>query len=181
LELPNEIIIEQSKSKTILIIVGSLIFVLCSLWILTISFETENVFDKLNNVFVKVIAFIGVVFFGFCGIYGVVMLFDSKPGLILNSFGITDNSSAIAVGQIPWYEIRGFSEFEMSGQKMLIVLVREPDKYINRGNFIRQKWNKATFKMVGSPISISANTLKINYDKLIELCVGFHERDKKNA
>lgn len=182
MELPDEIIINLSKNKIILIVLGSIIFVLAGLWLLTLDPEQLSKARRFNNpILVKAIAFSCIGFFGFCGIYGVAKLFDTKPGLILNSNGIIDNSSAVAVGQIPWYEIQGFNEYEISGQKMLVVLVNEPEKYIKQGNSIRRALIKANLKRVGSPITISANALKINYAKLTELCVGFHQRYRKDA
>jgi len=174
LELSDETIIHLSKNKIILLVLGSMIFVLGGFWLLHSSI-TQN-----DPIYVKamLLSFIGL--FGTFGVYAIIKLFDSKPGLVLNSYGIIDNSSFIAAGQILWDEIQGFREIKVSGQEMLVVLVCNPDKYLNSGNALRRALNKGNFKMVGSPISISANTLKIKYDKLIELCISYHQRYRQD-
>jgi hypothetical protein len=41
---------------------------------------------------------------------------------------------------------------------------------------MRRAMNKANFEMVGSPISISSNSLKIKHTELVELCMAFFRR-----
>jgi hypothetical protein len=40
-------------------------------------------------------------FFGFCGLFGMRMLFDKKPGLVLNIEERVDNASGVSAGFIP--------------------------------------------------------------------------------
>ena len=176
-ESSEETIIKLSKFKITLLVTGSIVFVLGGIWLLTLDPQQIESARRFNNpALITAVAYASIVFFGLCGIYGAIKLFDTKPGLVLNSSGITDYSSAVAAGLIPWQEIRGFREFQVSGQKMLVVLVNDPERYVNMGNPIRRALNKANFNMVGSPISISANALKISYAELTELCLQFHRR-----
>lgn len=54
----------------------------------------------------------------------------------------------------------------MQRQKMLVIMVTDPQKYVDRGSAIKRKLNQANFKMVGSPISISPTALKTDFSEL---------------
>jgi hypothetical protein len=52
-------------------------------------------------------------------------------------------------------------------QKFLMIFVTNPDKYISRQtNVLKRKTAEINYKSYGSPISLSTNTLKCNFDEL---------------
>lgn len=166
----DEIVVPLGKLKIVLLIAISLIFVAGGVWLASLGAEQIQTFRILSiTTLVYAIGYAAIAFFGLCGIYGITKLFDTKPGLILSSKGITDNSSAVAAGLIPWSEIIGFSEFQLQGTKMLIIHVQEPWRYVNRGNKMKRALNKANMGLVGSPIAISSTSLGISYPELIKL------------
>lgn len=117
-----------------------------------------------------------IVFFGACGVFGIKKLFDNNPGLVFNSSGIVDHSSGVSAGLIPWSEIVGAEIFEVHKQKMLIIKVRNPQKYIERGGALKRMVNKANYKLCGSPIAITSNALKINFSELLSLFQQYKQR-----
>lgn len=121
---------------------------------------------------------VAIVFFGIFVLVGLKKLFNSKPALILNKSGIVDNSSGVSAGFIPWSEVEGATIVEVQKQKMLVINVRNPEEYVARGNLLKQTLNKANYKMVGSPISISSVALAINFAELISL---FDQYQRKYA
>lgn len=74
--------------------------------------------------------FAGLIFFGFCGVYAAGKLADRKPGLVIDDEGIIDNSSAIAAGRIRWGNMMGFTVTTIQGTKILNILVRSPQSYL---------------------------------------------------
>jgi hypothetical protein len=170
----DETVIELSKTKIILTIVGSAVFVAIGIWLLTINaadISQGRSFRLFFNspLFARALGVLSIAFFGLTGIFGIRKFFDKRPGLILDSSGITDNASAAAAGFIPWSDVIGFDVFEMNKSKMLVVMVGDPEKYIDRGNAVKRKLNKANFNMVGSPISISSVTLATDFADLQSL------------
>ena len=167
----SEKIIRLSKTKIKLLIIGSLIFVGIGIWILQASVSSvifPYAFDK--PLLGRIIGWVSTLFFGLTGAIGLTKYFDEKPGVILNSSGITDNSSGISAGFVPWSEVIGFGVFEINRQKMLVVLLKNPDKYIEVGNWFRRALIKANSKLTGSPIVIVSNSLKMNFDELLKTC-----------
>jgi hypothetical protein len=110
-----------------------------------------------------------ILIFGLCLLVGLKMLFDKKPALVFNSSGIVDNASDVAAGFIPWSEIVGAKVLEIQQQKTLVIGVRDPQKYIARGGAMKRALNQSSYKMLGSPVAISASTLKINFSQLVSL------------
>ena len=177
----DEKIIELSKKKIALAILGSSVFVAIGIWMLSLdeaSIQSSRSFKLFwnNPMYVQGLGLLSIVLFGLLALFFFKKLFDKKPGLVFNNSGIVDNASAAAAGFIPWSEVMGADIFEMAQQKMLIIKVRDPKKYVERGNAVKRKLNQANYNMCGSPIAISANALKINFADLHTL---FDEYQRK--
>lgn len=181
MEPADETTVELSRTKLVLLVLGSCAFVAAGAWLL--SFDAEEIrhtrsfnFFGRNPLVVYGVGLAAVIFFGFAGLYGLVKSFDRKPGLVLNSAGVVDNASAVAAGFIPWADVTGAHVYEIQGQKMLIIGVRDPRKYTERGGALRRAFNKANSGVSGSPVSITSVTLKIDFAELVSLFDRYHRK-----
>lgn len=173
----DEKVIKLSKTKIVLLVLIACAFVVLGGALLSLDDATIESHRRFNSpLLVHGVALASIVFFGLAGVFGVKKLFDKKPGLVLNSSGVIDNSSGVSAGLIPWAEILGFEIYEIHKQKMLIIKVRNPQQYIERGGAFRRALNKASHKMCGSPIAITSSALKVNFSELVSL---FNEYQKK--
>ncbi len=161
----EERIIPLSRKKIVLIILGSLAFVGLGIWMWGHASGTS----MAEGILLRVISVLSIGFFGLCGIYGCVKIFDSKPGLIIDQEGIIDSSSAAAVGRVPWSEITGVTISEISGQKFLTIHVTDPEKYMERGGAMTKRMHRMNLKMTGSPINLSSNALGIDFNELCQI------------
>ena len=107
----DETIIELSKKKILLLILGSFASVGLGTWLM---FCCSTIWH-LPLIVIQASGFISVVFFGACGIYGFKKLFDEKPGLIFNSSGIVDSSTGISAGLM-----LNYANYEMCGSPIAI-------------------------------------------------------------
>ena len=181
METADKTIIETSRRKLVLLVLGSCAFVAAGAWFL--SFDVAEIqhgrsfpFFGNNPLIVYAVGLAGILFFGASGLYGLFKMFDKKPGLVLDSSGVFDNASGVAAGFIPWSEVLGAGVYEIQGQKMLIIGVRDPQKYLDRGSALKRTLNKASYKMVGSPIAISSVALKIDFSELVSLFDRYYEK-----
>ena len=165
----QSISIPLSKSKLTKGLIGSLLFMLASGWLLVYQPAISN--PVFNNPLLKYgTAVLGILFFGFGMIYFSLKLADKKPGLIIDDDGLFDNSSAAAVGRIPWMNITRVVTTQVMNQQFLVIVVNNPEHYINeQHNAIKKKGMIYNFKHFGSPIAISAAGLKCNLRELLEL------------
>jgi len=170
--VPPELVIRLSKKKLVLVILGTAAFVGVSIWIWLIA-ESQDLYGPR---FLKSVALVGGVFFGFCGCYAVKKVFDTRPGLIIDSTGIVDNSSSVSAGRIRWCEISAVRVAVISGQKLLVINLIEPQKYLARSGFLKRKLSGASVWITGSPINISSNSLCLNFDELFDVVTEAFER-----
>jgi hypothetical protein len=173
----DERVIELSKKKVVLLILGASVFVVLGIWLFYLDdafIQSQRQFN--NPTLIHSVGMASIVFFGLCGVFATKKLFDKKPGLIFNSIGVIDNASGIAAGLVEWSEIVGSGIFEIQKQKILIIKVRNPKIYIERGGVLKRALNKANHKMCGSPIAISSNALKISFSELVSLFNEYHKK-----
>jgi hypothetical protein len=174
-----ELIIRQSKTKLTFIILGSIAFVVGSIWMWLIADgQTRH-----SPLFLKGVAIVGACFFSLCFVFGCVKLFDGRPGLIVDDEGIVDNSSAVSAGKrILWDDVIGLRVTEVAKQRFVTIDLFEPEKYVKQRNFIFRMLNAANTKMTGSPINISSNSLDVDSDELWYLLnEGFKEAIRRRS
>jgi len=165
----QSIIIPLSKSKLTKGLIGCVLFVLAGLWIMLCQPTVSN--PVFNNPLLKYgVAVSGILFFGSGIIYFSRKLADKKPGLIIDDEGLLDNSSAAAVGRIPWMNIMRVVTTQFMNQQFLVIVVNNPEFYINeQHNAVKKKAMIYNFKHMGSPIAIAAGGLKCNLRELLEV------------
>lgn len=170
----DETIIKLNKIKIGLLTLGAFAFVAAGVWMLSLgaaAIRSERSFASFFNTpaYVYGLGLASVLLFGPLGLYGLKALFDQRPALVLNESGIVDNASAISAGFIPWSEIRGAGVLEIEKQRMLVIEVSDPRKYIDRGGSLRRLLNRANHGVGGSPIYIPSITLGIDFRELVTL------------
>lgn len=168
----DRIAISSSKVKLVLLTVGAFLFVAAGVGL----FEFADTQRQYPPIYVKGISILGIGFFGLCGVFASLKLFDSSPGLVLDREGIIDNSSAIAAGRVTWREIRDIQAVSISGQRLLAIIVDDPEKYLGKGNVLSRWFVKMNHRLYGTPIFISSHALKINFDDLERQIQDFRAR-----
>ena len=152
--------IPLNKKKLVLVFLGSMIFVVAGVWMIAV----------IGQLFAIIVGYVAILFGGSAATVCIFKLLDNKPGLIISKTGLTDNSSWVAAGEIPWSDIRGISAAKISGQNYIFLYVDNPEQYINRQkNSIRRYMVRQTFNMYGTPLAISLIVLKIRFDELLEI------------
>ena len=163
-------VIPLSKTKLLFLVIGVVCLFAAGVWL----FMNADQFPDKNPTLAKSVGVAGVLFFGACAAYGFIKLFDSVPGLIVDSKGIFDNSSGISAGLIPWSDITGFSVNSIQRQRFLSIEVRNPDKYIQRASGLKRLLVSLNARYFGGPIHISSNSLKIPFDQLLRIVGEAH-------
>ena len=173
----EEIKIPLSKNKIVLLLLGALIFVFLGVWF-TIDHDKFVTRIFRNPTFIRIAGIVSIGFFGLCTAFIFKKIFDKKYGLIIDKNGITDNSNATSVGLIKWTNIIGFRVVQEFSQKFIMIDVSNPEYYIElKKNRIGKMAMKANYKKYGSPISITANSLKMDFTELNSLIEKQYEKN----
>jgi hypothetical protein len=172
--------IPLSKNKLTWIIIGSIVFISISAFMfLKADWIGED--NPAIKIISKYGGMVGVLFFIFTLLQAIKKIKTDSVGLSITMEGFFDNSNAANLGLISWKDIIGFREWTFEGTKSLIVLVDNPNQYIDMTtNFITKKMLQANHKGCGSPIVVSATSLSISYDQLKEYIIdGYANYHKK--
>ena len=177
----DKIEIPLSKNKIVLLTIGSFLFVIAGIWLFANSTEFQNHSMRLlkNPMIVKSVGVISILFFGAIGTYGIRKMFDKKVGLIIDENGITDNSNASSIGLIEWNDISEIKTEQVMSTKFLLIKVKNPEKYIEKAKSgMKARLMKTNLKMYGTPLSITSNTLKYDFNELEKLIQTEFEKNK---
>ncbi|MDO9417921.1 STM3941 family protein [Pararhizobium sp.] len=166
MDVSQETVIERSRSKTLLIFLGSAVFVALGVWLLTLT--DESLLNRYNELFLRGMGLASILLFGIFGVIALKKLFETGPALVLSPQGILDASSGVSAGFVPWSDITASSIFTIRNQKILVIHVADPEPYIRRHNALMRFVARQNLAMCGSPVTISATSLKISFDTLCE-------------
>lgn len=148
---------------------AALAFVAIGLWFVLAPPKIENAYWG-NPTRIAIAGYAAILFFGICAVFFIGKLLDTKPGLVIDDEGLIDNSGGLSVGRILWEDIENISVIQMHRQKLLMLRVKNPQHYIGRQKTsLKRKLMELNYKMYGTPLSISANGLKIPFHELLSL------------
>lgn len=162
------IIIPLSKGKLLLSTLGAFAFVAIGFWF--VLAPPTRTGSSLESTLLMVLGLVSILFFGGIAILVIRKLFDSRPGLIINEQGLNDNSGGLSLGQILWTDIEDIQVLQIQRQKLLLILVKNPQDYLDRqSNGWKRKLMAMNHRQYGTPLSISTNGLKISFAELLEI------------
>ena len=165
----EQIEIPLSKKKMVFTFLGAIVFVGLGIWLLVNPPKISNpIFG--NPTVILIVGLASIIFFGLAGAIIFRKFLDKKPGLTISKEGITDNSSGVSAGLIPWSDIHEIKVSQVMSQKFLMLVVNNPQDYLDKvANPLKRNAMNINYKTYGSPISISSNALQTNFNDLQRL------------
>jgi len=167
--MTDPIEIPLSKKKLLLMLAGSVGFILIGFWFVFDPPRISNPYFG-DPTLLLLLGIVSILFFGICAVYIARKLPENKAGLIIDSSGLIDNSSGVSAGRILWSDIQDISVIEIHRQKLIMLQVKNPQDYIDRQKSrFKRKMMQMNFNMYGTPLSITSNSLKIEFNELINI------------
>ena len=162
----DKLIIEQNKRGSILYIAGAIIMSVLSAILTFTDFRSMRSIAIIANMInvpiiyaaVKVILFVGIIFFAYIAFYLIRRV--NKKDVILQADikGITDNSSAISLGYIPWTDVKRVYLDQMLDNKFIELELYEADKYLSKISSLKRKTIEVNLKMGHQAVCITLNS-----------------------
>lgn len=169
----EKLIIKTNANGNTLYIIGAGIFVLLGLWIL---FSGDEIFtSSILNFIIKIAALVGVIFFGYCTLFYIKRNQENTNLVVVDKNGITDNSTVMSVGFIPWEDIESIYINSMLNNKFILVKVKDEGKYINKMSLWKQKLMLANKKMGYEIIAITLNSTGVQPEKFLQEILKYRE------
>jgi len=172
--------IPLSKSKMSLMLMGCIAFIALGVWLLSYQ-PTSSDPPWMIRPFIVPAAIAAIAFFGFCAVLAVKKLSSTLPGLIISDEGITDYSSGLAAGTIPWKDVLSIQTTAVLNQSFILIMVSNPQEHIDRQkSALKRKAMEVNYKTYGTPICLSANGLRYNFNELYKLLTESVNKNKNS-
>lgn len=160
----NEDIIIYPKMGKLFVL--SLVFVIVSAALVYFGMTEEDI-----SMILVIAGVLGVVIFGMCLLYFASRLKNKQPSLIVNDEGITDQSSYIQAGAIPWHEIEGIELYTMANQRLIGIKLYHPEMFMSQQKGFKKLLMRANQGLVNTPINIAESGLPMSLETLYEIIV----------
>lgn len=168
--MDKEFVIYQSKKGNIIYGLGALMLCLAS--VLGLIFNIDHIYLLLRIV-LKAGCFCGVFFFGFGATYCFRRMNKKNVFLAINEEGITDHTTAISLGFIPWKDIETVYVGRVLGEQFIELKIKNEDKYFRNLNFIKKMFIYGQKRMGHQIACITLNTTSYSINEVLTLINQF--------
>jgi len=166
----DRIEIALSRTKLRKGLMMSILFLLLGLWIVIFRPVKPENSPLRSPELVYGAAILSIAFALFGIFYFPKKMKDKRPGIVIDEEGVSDNSSAVSIGLIPWADVLQLKVIKVVRQEFLVLIVNNPESYISRQtNLIKKKGMQYNYRNYGSPLAISTGGLECTPDKLKEM------------
>lgn len=164
----DTVVVQFGKRKTFVWLIVANVFVGIGGWLLFGDLVFHNALLD-NPWFIKAVGLVSVGFFGIAVYFFIGKLMARGPGLIIDDIGIEDYSSAVSVPKIYWKDIAEIEVFTIKSQPIILFKLNNPQTYIDQAKGFKRKMMEMNHKWYGTPLSISANSLDVSFEELLEM------------
>jgi hypothetical protein len=179
--MSEPIVVKQSLKGNILYGFGAFVMSLLCLLLVFMNFGSiSGTFNLLVYILDKVILVFGFVFFGYSFIYYLKRANSGKEILIVDEKGITDNSSALACGFIPWRDIDNIYIASSMGNQFIELVLNNEEHYLKKLKGIKKLAVLINKKMKHQVVCITLNSTGISPKKLLPRIQEMHAQSKLN-
>lgn len=169
IEKNDKLIITQNPTGNFLYIL--LAFIMTAIPVAALLFA-----DDLDN-FHFVIFILAAFFFGLALIFLVFRTIVNKDIIVVDKNGITDNSTAIALGFIPWDNIANIKidtvEYQGGTQQFISVILIDEEAALSNVSPLKKPIILANMKLGFSPVNFSLTTTGIPIEEFYEKLVAY--------
>ena len=137
-----------------------------------------------DRLYVIILGAAGAVIFGLVSLaisYAIlnIILFRSRPGLVLDEKGLFSHALFGCALTYEWSDMIGIGEFSTNGQTSVTLLLRNPDHYLAQMDPVTRFIAKSGIRQCGTPVSISAKHLMVTHRELYELIGAYHRKYRR--
>lgn len=168
--MEDRFVIRQSKKGNIMYMMSSLGFTVTCLLLVMIDYrEALQLKSILIYGFSKLIMVIGVIFFGYAFLYLLKRDITNNELLVIDKKGITDYTSAIANGFVPWEDIQEILLRSMLGNVFIELVIKDEQRYLNNMTLMQRLCAQANKKMGHEIICMTLNTTGKNPHEVFKI------------
>lgn len=167
----GSIAIAFSKKKLSKLLTISVVFAALGCWLILSPSEGTGL---LSHPVIKNGTAMGAILLGLLGAaLTLKKLLQNRPAVMIDDNGITDHSSPVAAGYVPWSDVQLITTTTVVNQKLILLIIKNAEAYIlQQKNIIAKKGMRMNFKNYGSPVCISTSGLQCTTAELEQMIEG---------
>jgi len=169
----NHLEIYNSHKVIIKLIMSGFLFVVVGIVLILLGPEDGEML---------IIGWLSIIFFGLGVIILIIRFFSFKPILIVNDFGITDNSTAIAAGFIPWSNVKSIDLIDVAGVAYISLDLYDKEGYLAKTSKFKQKVVEVNKELGFEVVLINLQTISEDpeevFNRIIELANKYGKKDR---
>lgn len=96
-------------------------------------------------------------------------LFDESPGLQFVKDGFIDNTNMFSMGYIAWKDVTGIEVRQIQNQKLIYVLLQDPEAYISKCNALKRTLLRFSMNLGPSPVTIVSTSLELDFHEVLNI------------
>lgn len=96
-------------------------------------------------------------------------LLDKSPGLQFVKDGFVDNTNMFSMGYIAWKDVTGIEVRQIQNQRLIYVLLRDPETYISKCNALKRILLRFCMNLGPSPVTIVSTSLALDFHEVLNL------------
>lgn len=166
----EKIVIKQSPLKQLLYVFLCIIMTAASVYVF---FSGRLLFGI--NYMDKIIGTAGIIFFGVGSIILLKGFISPKDILIIDQNGITDNSSNVSIGFVPWNEIKSVYLEEIGNDDFISIELENIEKKLEKLPLYKRKAINANLKLGYPPILLNLYLTKYKPEEVLDIIKKYKE------
>ncbi len=145
------------------------------LWQAVLSSPDEPV--AFNGIVIQLCGAAIILLFGGLTVRLLLEFYSKEPGLVLSSDGVTNNTSELAAGFIPWDNVASVICMSAGMQSSCNLVLKDANAHLAGMNGLKRWFLKMNMKSTGPQEIIRSNKLDIDHDRLVALFNEYCPRD----
>ena len=166
---PATVVLTGSRSRTALLCLAALAFVVAGLWMAGVLGPAPRVFRGGPRPVLATLGWLSVVVFGLALAFLMHRLVRPRPALVLDAHGFTDGATAAAVGRVDWSEVTGVAVTGTGQARALVVDVADEQALLQRLPAGRRRLAAASRSTTGHAVTVPLAGLDVDGDELCAL------------
>ena len=167
-DLPNNILVSLSKTRYLLVFLGAVLGLVGSVLLLSVHPEQIQQAGKFSPAFVRMVSILCLLFSFAVFAFALRVLLSQKPALILDQQGFTDRSNRLALGRIPWIDVKEITLKKVHWQHFLVIDLVDRDKYLKNAGRLQAMVMQSNLKTQGAPVYLPLNTFRADPEELYQ-------------
>lgn len=172
-EKSPEVAIPVSRSKVGFLAIASLAMAVAAGWMLLAAPGVGS------NSFHQFVLGFGIFFFLLLAYGHLRTLTAKEPGFVINRQGFFFRPTGLAFGWVDWADVTEIREGLGRGGAFLSIRLRDPQKYISRGNGLQRLAKTINWRLSGSPVTFTSGSLQADPADFLQIVRMFFSEAKR--